>query len=136
MSDEITYRWIDGPTATQAEWDAIDAKLAAKGWMSLNRMLARIRVAERNGRIVGLFVMQHLPHVEPLVVDRREYGTGVAEHLANDMHEFLTEIHARGYIAICEHPVAAKMCEERGMVKVHYPVYVSVSEPRAASEVN
>ena len=136
MDNEVTYRWIDGPTATQAEWDAIDAKLAARGWMSCNRMLTRIRVAERNGHIVGLFIMQHLPHVEPLVVDRREYGTGVAEHLANDMHEFLTEIHARGYIAICEHPVAAKMCEERGMVKVHYPVYVSVAEPAPNRGVN
>lgn len=127
MSD-VTYRWVEGRSCSQEEWDAIDAKLAARGWMSLNRHLSRIRLAERNGRIVGVYCLQHVPHVEPLLVDRAERGTGVAEQLADDMQEFLTEAHARGFMAICEHPVAAKMCEARGMVKVPYPVYVSVPE--------
>lgn len=128
MSDEVTFRWIDGHSATQAEWDAIDLKLAARGWMSINRELSRIRVAERDGKIVGLYVLQHIPHVEPLLVDRAEYGNGVAEQLADDMQEFLTEVHARGFMAVCEHPIAAKMCEARGMQKIPYPVYISVAE--------
>jgi GNAT superfamily N-acetyltransferase len=128
MSDEVTFRWIDGHSATQAEWDAIDLKLASRGWMSLSREFSRIRVAERSGKIVGVYILQHVPHVEPLLVDRDERGTGVAEQLANDMQEFLTEAHARGYMAVCEHPIAVRMCQERGMVKVPYPVYVSVPE--------
>jgi hypothetical protein len=125
---EVSYRWIDGPDCTQQEWDAIDQKLAARGWMSLNRHLSRIRVAERDGKIIGLYVLQHIPHVEPLLVDRDERGTGVAERLADDMQNFLVEVRARGFMAVCEHPIAAKMCEARGMVKVTYPVYVSVPE--------
>lgn len=130
MSDEVTFRWIDGHSATQKEWDAIDLKLAARGWMSINRELSRIRVAERDGKIVGLYVLQHIPHVEPLLVDRAEYGNGVAEQLADDMQEFLTEVHARGFMAVCEHPIAAKMCEARGMQKIPYPVYISVAETK------
>lgn len=123
---EVTYRWIDGPDASQADWDEIDRKLAARGWMSLNRATSRIRVAERGGKIVGVYCLQLLPHIEPLLVDRQERGTGVAEQLVDDMQNFLVEAKARGFMAVCEHPLAAKMCEDRGMVKVPYPVYVSV----------
>lgn len=128
MSDEVTFRWIDGHSATQVEWDAIDLKLAARGWMSLSRELTRIRVAERNGKIVGMFVLQHVPHIEPLLVDREERGNGVAEQLVDDMQEFLDKSQARGFLAVCEHPLAAKLCESRGMVKVPFPVYASVPE--------
>jgi hypothetical protein len=128
MNGEVTYRWIDGLFATDAEWEEIDLKLAARGWMSLNRHLTRIRVAEQDGKIVGLYVLQHIPHVEPLLVDRDQRGSGVAEQLADDMQNFLTEVKARGFMAICEHPVAAKMCKARGMLKTPYPVYVSIPE--------
>jgi acetyltransferase (GNAT) family protein len=124
----LTYRWIDGHSATTAEWDAIDQKLAAKGWMSLSRELTRVRVAERDDKIVGMAVLQHIAHIEPLLVDRSEFGTGVAERLADDMISFMNEIHARGYMAICEHPAAVKLCEDHGMIKVTYPVYISVPE--------
>lgn len=125
---EVTYRWIDGPDASQADWDEIDRKLAARGWMSLNRATSRIRLAERDGKIVGIYCLQLLPHIEPLLVDRHERGSGVAEQLVDDMQNFLVEVRARGFMAVCEHPLAAKMCEDRGMVKVPYPVYVSVPE--------
>jgi GNAT superfamily N-acetyltransferase len=125
---EITYRWIDGHSATQEEWDAIDLKLAARGWMSLNRELTRIRVAEHDGKIVAMFVLQHIPHIEPLLVDRRYQGTGVTDQLINDMQDFLAEVKARGFMAVCESPIAKKFCEDRGMVQVPHPVYVSVPE--------
>lgn len=128
ISSNITYRWIDGPTCSQEDWDAIDEKLAARGWMSLNRHLSRARIAECDGKIVGIYCLQHVPHVEPLIVDRSTRGTGVAQQLADDMQEYLTEHNARGFMAICEHPIAAQMCEARGMVKVPYPVYMSVPE--------
>ena len=128
MSDEITYRWIDGPTATDGEWDTLDRLLASRGWMSLNRLTSRILVAERDAVIVGFYCLQLIPHVEPMYVRPQERASGIAEELDNRMQEFLTESRARGYMAICEHPIAARMCEERGMVKVAAPVYVSVAE--------
>jgi hypothetical protein len=127
---EVSYRWIDGPDATEEEWDRIDQVLASRGWMSLSRTFTRIRIAEREGRIIGFYVLQHIPHVEPMWVDKREWGAGVAEHLADDMQNFLTEVNARGFMAVCESPIAKKMCEARGMVQVHFPVYVSVSEAK------
>jgi hypothetical protein len=128
VSEGITTRWVDGPTCSERDWDAIDQKLAARGWMALNRKTSRILVAERDGRIVALYCLQLVPHVEPLLVDRSEFGTGLAEELADTMQAFLVESHTRGFMAVCEHPVAAKMCEARGMVKVTYPVYVTVPE--------
>lgn len=128
ISSNVTYRWVDGRDCSQEDWDAIDEKLASRGWMSLNRWQTTIQIAERDGKIVGVYCLQLIPHVEPLLVDRAEFGTGVADMLANNMAEFLEEKHARGFMAICENPVAAKMCEARGMVKVPYPVYMSVPE--------
>ena len=128
MSDEITFRWVDGRDASERDWDAIDRKLAARGWMSLNKETSRMRIAERDGDIVGMYCLQLVPHVEPLLVDRAEWGTGLAEQLAQDMQEFMVESRFRGCMAICEHPAAAKMCEARGMVRVNYPVYVTLPE--------
>jgi hypothetical protein len=127
MSDGITKRWVDGATCSERDWDAIDQKLAARGWMSLNRQTSRVLLAEKDGRIVGLTCLQLVPHTEPLLVDRSEYATGLAEELADEMQAFLVECHVRGYMAVCEHPAAVRLCEARGMVKVHHPVYVTVS---------
>jgi hypothetical protein len=63
MSEEVTYRWIDGPTATDAEWNEIDRLLASRGWMSLNRMTSRVLVAERDAAIIGFTCLQLVPHV-------------------------------------------------------------------------
>jgi hypothetical protein len=136
MSEEVTYRWIDGPTATDAEWNEIDRLLASRGWMSLNRQTSRMLVAERGSEIIGFNCIQLIPYVGPLYLRPRERASGVAEELVDQMQAFLTEANARGYIAVCEHPIAAKMCEARGMVKVTYPVYVSVAEGVPVMEVN
>lgn len=120
---EITYRWIDGPTASQEEWDRIDDILAARGWMSLNRQLSRIRVAEQNGKLVGFFVFQCVPHTEPMWIIPSMRGTDVANKLADDMLNWLTEVRARGWMLVADNPVVAKMAEDRNMVKVESPVY-------------
>lgn len=127
VSDEVTFRWIDGPTATEAEWDAIDNLLAARGWMSLNRNTSRILLAEVGGQIQGFHVFQMVPYCGPLHVSKRFRGTGLAEELADRMQDFLVESNARGWIATAESPYAAKLCEARGMERLPSPVYVKVN---------
>lgn len=127
MSDGITFRWIDGPTASQEDWDSLEIELAARGWMSLNRATSRILLAELDGKLQGFHVFQLVPYCGPLFVVREARGSGLAETLADKMQEFLVESHARGWIAAAESPYAAKLCEARGMERLPAPMYVMVN---------
>jgi len=123
---EVSYRWVDGPTATDEDWDKLDAILAARGWMSLNRPTTRILLAEdEHGAMLGFFVMQLVPHTEPLWVLPSRRASGIAEELADRMLTFMLEIQARGWMLVADNPVVAKMAEARGMVKEESPVYVA-----------
>jgi acetyltransferase (GNAT) family protein len=126
MSDAITRRWIDGHSATKEEWNAIEEFLAARGWMSLSRETTpRIRVAERDGKIVGFMVLQMTPQCGPLYVTPKERGTGLAEELADDMFDFLVEAKARGWFVVADSPHVPKMCEARKMRKLESPIYTT-----------
>jgi len=128
MMDEITFRWIDGPSAKPEDIEKIEDVLSARGWMSLNPSTSRILVAERAGELKGFIVLQLIPHTEPLWVAPSMRSSGIAETLADKMAEFMAEVHARGYMVVAEHPSAAKLCEERGMKRVDAPVYVKVGD--------
>jgi predicted N-acetyltransferase YhbS len=113
----------------QWEWDAIEAILAARGWMSLNRETTpAIVLAERNGMIVGFIALQMIPHTEPLYVAPDERGTEVASELSDLMLNFLRDNQARGWMVVAENPFAERLCRQRGMVKVEYPVYVALPQ--------
>ena len=122
----ITKRWIDGPTATPEEWDKIESILAARGWMSLSRELCRILVAEdESGALKGFSVLQVVPQAGPLYVVPSERGTGLAAILADETLDWLVENKARGWLVIAENSFTEKLVEERGMVRLKSPVYVT-----------
>jgi GNAT superfamily N-acetyltransferase len=122
--NEIKYRWVDGVSCTQEEWDKIDMMLATRGWMSLNRNTTRALIAESpEGVILGFNIFQMIPFLGPLYVLPSARGTGVAEDLSQRMVDFMTEVEARGFIAVAQSPHAAKLCEHMGMKKVESPVY-------------
>lgn len=123
--EKIAYRWVDGPTATDAEWDRIESLLAARGWASLNRPTSRILLAEdAAGELLGFEVFQMIPYVGPLWVRPSARGTGLAEDLSDRMLDFMAEIQARGWLVTAESAYAEKICVDRGMTKVETPVYV------------
>lgn len=126
----VTYRWLDGPSATDAEWDRVELILATRGWMSLNRMTSRIRLAEdpASGAILGFHVFQLIPSAGPLWVAPAARGSGIAAQLADDMLTFFAECDARGWIVVATNPSAAQLCEARGMRKVKSPVYTTELE--------
>ena len=124
MEAAVTYRWIEGATASDEDWDRIEYILATRGWASLNRNTSRIRVAERGDKLVAFYVLQMFPHAEPMWVAPAERSSGVADALADDMLHFLTEIRARGWMIVADSKFAEKMCEARGMRKLQSPVYV------------
>lgn len=119
------YRWIDGPTAADADWNRIEDILAARGWSSLNRPTSRILVAEVDGELAGFHVFQLYPHAEPQWVRPRYRGTEISATLADKMLEFLTDIKVRGFMVVADSPFAIALCESRGMTKVESPVYIA-----------
>lgn len=128
MPDDVTYRWIDGPTASDEDWNRIDGILATRGWARLNRPLTRILVAEdAAGTLVGFFTVQAVVHAEPLWVRPSARGGEVARELADQMHKFLVDDGVRGWVLVADSPVAARMAVQHGMHKIESPVYVSVN---------
>ena len=120
----VRYRWVDGVSCSDAEWNKIDIMLATRGWMSLNRNTTRALIAESpDGVIQGFNIFQMIPFLGPLYVLPSARGTGIAEDLSAKMVDFMQEVQARGYIAIAQSPHAVKLCENLGMKKVESPVY-------------
>ena len=125
--DGVKYRWVDGPTCEDEDWDRIEEILKARGWMSLNRTTSRILVAEDSeGKLYGFQVLQLVPHVEPLYVAPAARASGIAEELVERMVKFLGEVKIRGYLATAESSFAAQLCEKHGMTKLDFPVYAKV----------
>jgi len=121
----ITRRWVEGRDCSQEDWDRIELILAARGWMSLSRQLTRVRLAEEDGKILGLFVFQMVPYAGPLWVSPSQRGLGLAEALAKEMLDFLVQAEARGWIVVADNPHSAKLCEDFGMRRVEVPVYTT-----------
>lgn len=122
----VSYRWVDGNDATAEDWDRVERILAARGWLSLNRPTTRILIAEdAGGELLGFICLQMVPHTEPLFLRPSARGTGIAEELADRMLEFMLSIRARGWMTVADSPVAEKLCEARGMVRIESPVYVA-----------
>lgn len=124
--DKVSYRWLDGPTATDAEWDRIDDLLSARGWMSLSRETTRILVAEdAEGNLKGFFTLQLTPQCGPMYVAPSARATGLADALADKMLDYLIDAKARGWFIVADNPHVPSMCESRGMKKLTSPVYVA-----------
>jgi len=125
-ASQVRYRWVGGHDATPEDWDAIEMRLAARGWVALDRDTSYVLVAEDDAGLVGFACLRLVPHSEPLYVERRAYGTGVAETLADKVVEMLVELKVYGCMVVAESPFAAKLCEDRGYKRVESPVYVRV----------
>jgi hypothetical protein len=127
MSD-VTYRWIDGVSATEAEWDTLERVMAVRGWASLNRPTSRVLVAEIDGVLVGFHCLTLFPHAEPQWVIPSQRGKGVSEELAERMMEFLAEVRVRGFMVVADSPFAEELCKKHGMRKITSPVYAMLPE--------
>jgi len=121
----ITYRWLDGPLSSDHDWARLDNLLEKRGWAPLNREFSRVRIAEREGEIVGFSVLQMLPFAGPMFVERKHRGTGLADKLAEDTINYLVECNARGWFVIADSPHVPRLCEKFGMQKVESPVYIT-----------
>ena len=86
-------------------------------------------VAEEEGEIVGFVVIQILPHVEPLWVEKRHRGKkngAIAKALAERTKAFMEERGWPHYLAIGTNAYAEKLCEGIGMTAVEGKLYASL----------
>lgn len=120
--DDVRYRWIDGPTATDADWDRIESICAARGWASLNRQTSRVLLVERDGQM-GFIVLQLFPMVGPQFLPPSMRGEGIAEELNDRMWQFLTEAQARGFLVVADSPHTEWACRARNMNEIKSPVF-------------
>jgi hypothetical protein len=135
MSHPLSYRFTSGEAMTEVEWDAIEAVLAARGWMALNRETTPIvLLAERGGMIVGFLPLQLVPHTEPMYVAPGERGGEVAGTLASMMANMLYASGARGWLVMAENPYVERFCRQYGMIKVDVPVYAALPLQPVAKE--
>jgi GNAT superfamily N-acetyltransferase len=125
---DIHYRWIDGWVASDKDWNRIAMALEARGWMSLNRKVSRILLAEAGDEMIGFLVFQAIPHCGPMFVDKAYRGEGVPEALSERMVEFLEESHCRGLLVVPSNPFSRAFCEKYGLKPVTLPVYLREQE--------
>src|SRR4029077_11567783 len=125
MSDNITFRWLEGPSCSDEDWDKLYKLLHKRGWSPLNREYSRILLAEEDGEIVGFSCLQMLPFAGPLFVKPQLRGSGIADKMAADTISFLVECDARGWFVVADSPHAPRLCEQHGMYKVDSPVYIT-----------
>lgn len=117
----MTYRWLEGPEAIEE----LEGFIAAQGWTPLNATYTRALAAYDGATIVGFITLQMVGFVGPLYVSPGNRDGSISGELSERMHGFLKEVEAKGYLAVCDNPAAAKICRKHGMQEVKSPVYAA-----------
>ena len=85
------------------------------GWAVPHPVNAVAVTAVYQGRVVGFFVLQLIPHAEPMWVSPEVRGTGIAEELLAKGKEILVESGAKGWLSICTNPFSERLAAQLGM---------------------
>ncbi len=117
----MTYRWLEGPEAVYE----LEGFIAAQGWTSLDAAHTRALAAYDGATLVGFITLQMVGFVGPLFVIPGHRDGQVSGQLSELMYGFLNEVGAKGYLAVCDNPAAAKICRQHGMQEVKSPVYAA-----------
>lgn len=119
----VTYRWLGN--AELVEW--VNPVCELRGWSQLNvnesQPTCRVLGAFDGVEFIGFLAFQLFPVVGPQWVDSEHRDGTISRELAVRMHEFLTEVNARGYMVVADSPVTSRLCERHGMKKLESPVY-------------
>jgi Acetyltransferase (GNAT) domain len=117
----MTYRWLEGQEAI----DELEGFIAAQGWTPLDAAHTRALAAYDGMTLVGFITLQMVGFVGPLYVAPGSRDGQVSSELSDRMYTFLGEVGAKGYLAVCDNPAAAKICRQHGMQEVKSPVYAA-----------
>jgi len=124
----MEYRWLSNDEIE--EW--VQPVLRIRGWALLNindtQPTCRVKGAFDGPELVGFIILQFFPLLGPEWVDNDHRDGRVSRELAEQMHDYMVEVGARGAITVAETPFAQRMAERHGMQKVEHPVYLWVGD--------
>lgn len=84
------------------------------------------------GKIVGIMVLQLIPHAEPIVIDKAYRGNGVWKEMTEILDSYLQEMANVGAIkGVYTQPtseVSKYMAEAMGMEECEFPLFVKTYE--------
>ena len=114
----VEFKWLDGD-----ELDQLEPIIRARGWVPLNKKMARAYAAFAGDEIVGFACFNCIPHVEPLYVDRTYRGTGLAKDLTDALVDFLYAVECPAAYILADNPASEALAKAHGMERVDVPVY-------------
>ena len=103
------------------EWSLVEPIFVFNGTRLPHKETARIFVAERGGDLVGMAVMQMVPHLEPIWIEK-----GKGEHALRGlihMAEASLEKGSGDYYAFSTTLEVGRLCEAFGMTHVPWVIY-------------
>ena len=123
---EYQYRWLTNDEIE--EW--VQPVLRIRGWALLNindtLPTCRVKGAFEGPELIGFIVLQFFPMIGPEWVDNDHRDGSVARELAQQMHDYMVEVEARGALTVCETPISERLAIRHGMKKLEAPVYIYV----------
>jgi hypothetical protein len=125
----MTYRWLNGFEACDIinpliTWRNSDNPTAPP-WVLLNSATAFAVGAFEDEFCIGYICLQLFPFLGPLFVEPIDRNGEISRQLVEEMVKVMAQMQTRGCLVICESPVTERMCKQRGMKRIDYPVYVS-----------
>jgi hypothetical protein len=121
----VSYRWLSNDEIEA--W--VNPVCAQRGWALLNindaQPTCRVLGAfEDDVSFVGFICLQFFPVLGPEWADADHRDGHVSRDLAELMHSYMVDSHARGALTVCESPVSERLAKRHGMTKVEHPVYL------------
>ena len=125
----MQVRWLNGFEACDIINPLITRRNAenptAPPWALLNSATAFAVAVFESEFCIGYLCMQLFPFLGPMEVQPVNCNGEISRMLVDEMTRVMAEMKTRGCMVICESPVTERMCKQRGMKRIDYPVYVS-----------
>jgi len=86
--------------------------------------LATVEIAVVEGELAGFACSQMIFHAEPIYVQPKYRGTGIAEKLAERVTSAIEQSNGKFYVAVAENQFAENLCREQGMREVPGKLFV------------
>jgi hypothetical protein len=121
-------RWL---TNDEIE-EFVNPVCAQRGWALLNineeHPTCRVLGSFNGPELVGWLVLQFFPVIGPAWSDALHRDGIISRELADEMHDYLVSVEARGALTICESHVTERLAIRHGMTKIETPVYMWTGE--------
>lgn len=125
-----TIRFLD-----PEDFGQLDPLFAAQGAPPLDPNFSKVVVATSPNQagqpeVVGIMVLQMVPHAEPIVVREDFQGTGLWRDLASTMDGYLSALQIPGVYTQPVHGTSEAICRKMGFEPAAHPLWVKLYNPQ------